>query len=91
MIAVLNSRRLGEEIVNRFDLKKVSASVHGGRGQGPAAMKFKLTDAGMIDMSLEDRSEARGRDAPGLHDRSTASSRSAPRRAGGRVCSWNSG
>jgi uncharacterized protein involved in exopolysaccharide biosynthesis len=61
MIAVLNSRRLGEEIVNRFDLKKVYQRrfMEDAVKDLGSHVKFKLTDAGTIDMSLEDQDPKR--------------------------------
>jgi len=61
MIAILNSRRLAEDIVTQFGLKQV----YDRRYMQDAVkdlgthVKFKLTDAGTIDMALEDRDPKR--------------------------------
>lgn len=63
-LAVLESRRIREEIVNRFELKKVykrklmEDTIKDLKGH----TKFKLTDAGTIDLSLEDTNPKRASD-----------------------------
>ena len=55
-IAVLDSRRIREEIVNRFDYKKVYKKqfMQDAIKELKSHVKFKLTDAGTIDMQFED-------------------------------------
>ena len=63
-IAVLDSRRIREEIVNRFDLKKVYKRkfMQDTIKELKSHTKFKLTDAGTIDMQLEDTNAKRASD-----------------------------
>lgn len=60
-IAVLDSRRIREEIVNRFDLKKAYKKkyMQDAVKELKSHVKFKLTDAGTIDMQFEDTQPAR--------------------------------
>ncbi len=60
-LAVLDSRRLREEIVNRFDLKKVYKRkfMQDAIKDLKQNTKFKLTDAGTIEMMLEDHDPKR--------------------------------
>src|SRR5262245_8247081 len=60
-IAVLQSRRLREEVVNRFDLKKVYKRrlMQDAIKDLSSHVRFRLTDAGTIDMALEDRDPKR--------------------------------
>jgi len=61
MLAILQSRRLAEEIVNRFDLKKVYERhfMQDAVKDLGSHTKFKLTDAGTITLVLEDRDPKR--------------------------------
>lgn len=60
-LAVLKSRRLNEEIVSRFQLLKVYKQkfVEDAVKELDRHGKFKLTDAGTIDLSVEDRDPKR--------------------------------
>lgn len=60
-IAVLDSRRIREEIVNRFELKKAYKKkyMQDAVKELKSHVKFKLTDAGTIDMQFEDTQPAR--------------------------------
>lgn len=56
-VAILGSRRVNEEIVNRFDLRKrykTRFTVDAIRKLGTHA-RFRITDAGTIEISVEDR------------------------------------
>jgi len=61
MIAILNSRELSEDIVNQFDLKKVYDRhfMQDAVKDLGTHVRFKLTDAGTIDMQAEDRDPKR--------------------------------
>ena len=60
-IAVLDSRRLREELINRYDLKKEYKLklMQDALKELKTHTKFKLTDAGTIDMTLEDKDPKR--------------------------------
>lgn len=60
-LAVLDSRRIREEIVTRFELKKIYKKklMEGALKEIKQHCKFKLTDAGTIDMQFEDTSPQR--------------------------------
>jgi tyrosine-protein kinase Etk/Wzc len=64
MLAILNSRRINEEIVNRFDLRKLykvklmEDAIDELRGHA----RFKLTGAGTIQITVEDKDRQRAAD-----------------------------
>ena len=60
-LAVLDSRRIREEIVNRFGLKKAYKKkyMQDAIKELKSHVKFKLTDAGTIDMQYEDTQPVR--------------------------------
>ena len=60
-LAVLESRRIREELVTRFDLKKAYKKqlMEGALKEIKQHVKFKLTDAGTIDMQFEDTNPQR--------------------------------
>jgi len=60
-IAVLQSRRIGEDVINRFGLKKEYKLklTQDALKELKSHTKFKLTDAGTIDMQVEDKDPKR--------------------------------
>lgn len=61
MLAVLKSRRIEDEIINRYDLRRVYKVkfMEDAAKELDRHTKFKLTDAGTIDMALEDKDPKR--------------------------------
>jgi uncharacterized protein involved in exopolysaccharide biosynthesis len=63
-MVVLQSRRIGEQIVNRFDLKKLYKAKYmtDALQQLRRHARFRLTEAGTIRISVEDKSRQRAAD-----------------------------
>ncbi len=68
-LAVLESRRIREELVTRFDLKKAYKKqlMEGALKEIKQHVKFKLTDAGTIDMQFEDTNPQRAQQVLGAY------------------------